>query len=315
MAIIRLKPAYKGFLWGGSKLKKEYGNENYPGHVLAETWELSCHSEGLTEVATGEFKGKTFKEYIEASGKKVLGTNCDRFDTFPIVIKFIDAHQNHSVKVHPTNEYSKEHENGAPGGKDECWYILEALPNAGIYYGLNRDLTKEELAERIRNNTLKEVLRFIPVQPGECYYVSPGTLHAIGAGVLAAEIQRNSDISYRAYDFGRVAPDGNPRELHTQKASEVANLSSKMPSFDFGNDLMRCDSFVVDLVDFSGEENLSTDGSTFHSLLVIEGDGMINNAETKQEFQKGDSIFISADNGEYRLKGKGKALLTTIPRA
>ncbi len=312
MAIIRLKPAYKGFLWGGSKLKKEYGNENYPGHVLAETWELSCSDEGLTEVATGEFKGKTFREYVEASGDVILGKNCERFDTFPIIIKFIDAHQNHSVKVHPTEAYAAEHENKAEG-KNECWYILEALPNAGIYYGLNRVITKEELSERIRNNTLKEVLRFIPVQPGECYYVSPGTLHAIGAGVLAAEVQSVSDISYRAYDFGRVAPDGNPRELHTKKVCEVADLSAQMPSFDFGDDLMRCDSFVVDLLEFSGEKMLHTDGSSFHSLLVIEGDGMINNADTKQEFQKGDSIFITADNGEYRLKGKGKALLTTIP--
>ncbi|MCR5627598.1 MAG: class I mannose-6-phosphate isomerase [Lachnospiraceae bacterium] len=309
---MRLQPAYKGFLWGGSKLKKEYGNEKYPGHVLAETWELSCHEEGLTKIATGAYKGKTFKEYIETEGSRVTGTNCERYDKFPIIIKFIDAHQNHSVKVHPSHEYAQTH--GASWGKEECWYILEALPNAGIYYGLNRDITKEELADRIRDNTLKEVLRFVPVHPGEIYLINPGTLHAIGAGVLAAEIQRDSDISFRAYDFGRVAPDGNPRPLHIKEATETASLSASLPELDFGNNLVHCECFNINRLECSGEMTLNTNGSSFHSLLFIDGDGIITNAEGRQEFQKGDSFFVSADNGEYKLKGNGKAILTTIPR-
>ncbi len=311
MAIIRLKPAYKDFLWGGSKLKKDFGKEDYPGYVLAETWELSCSPEGLTKVATGEFKGKTFREYIETAGMTAMGSNCERFGAFPIIIKFIDAHQNHSVKVHPGYEFAGEDKSGY--GKVECWYILEALPNAGIYYGVDKDLTKEEFETRIRNNTLKEVLHFQPVFPGEIYFVNPGTLHAIGAGVLAAEIQQDADISYRVYDFGRVAPDGNPRPLQVSRAVEVSHTKAGMPKFDFGNDMVRCDSFVVDDLTFSGEKFLKPDGSTFHSLLVIDGEGIINDDTTRLEFKKGDSLFVSADNGQYRLKGHGKALLTMIP--
>ncbi|MCR4908023.1 MAG: mannose-6-phosphate isomerase [Lachnospiraceae bacterium] len=311
MSIIRLKPAYKDFLWGGSKLKKDFGKEDYPGHVLAETWELSCHPEGLTKIATGEYKGKTFKEYIEAAGPSVLGKNCERFDTFPIIIKFIDCHQNHSVKVHPGYEFAEGDTSGM--GKVECWYILEALPNAGIYYGVDKDLSKEEFERRIRDNTLKKVLHFQPVFPGEIYFVNPGTLHAIGAGVVAAEIQRDADVSYRVYDFGRVAPDGNPRPLQISKAVQVSNLKAGMPEFDFGDDMVSCDSFTVDDVTFSGEKYLKPDGSTFHSLLIIDGEGIINDENIRLEFKKGDSLFVSADNGEYRLKGHGKALLTMIP--
>lgn len=309
MAIIKLKPACKDYIWGGDRLKKNFGKDYY-GYVLAETWELSAHPDGPSVVANGPLKGKTFPEYIEARGKGILGKNCERFEDFPILIKFIDAHQNLSVQVHPDDEYSMKYEHQY--GKTECWYIVDALPTAGIYYGLKKSLTKEEFAEKIRNNTLVDALRFQPVKPGETYFIGAGTLHAIGAGTLIAEIQQNSNVTYRVYDFGRVAPDGKPRELHIDKAIEVSDLSGKPIKNDFGPHLADCPNFTVDDLNIDGEQFIEVGDDTFVSVLVTDGDGRVKTDDDRIVFGKGDSLFIEAGTGKVSIKGRAHALKTTI---
>ena len=310
MSIVRLKPAYFDDMWGGSKLKKEYNKSEYPGYVLSETWELSCDEEHPTMIDSGSYKGKTLKEFFEAEGEKALGTNYSRFDEWPLSVKFIDAHQNISIKVHPSDEYAEK--KGLPKGNDECWYILDALPNAGIFYGVDRDVTVEEFEKMVRDNTFKKVLHFQPVQKGEVYFCGPGLLHSIGAGLVVLEVKQMKQVKYRVYDFGRVKPDGSPRELMIEEAKEAAILKKDVPVKDMHGHLCDCDTFKIDKVHVNGETDLKTDGSSFHHLLIIDGDMILTSDDKRMELLKGNGILISADHGEYKLKGHGDALVITV---
>ena len=192
MAILKLKPACKDYLWGGNRLKKEFGKEA-KGDVLAETWELSCHPAGSSVITNGKYAGKSLAEYFATEGKGILGTNCTGFEDFPILIKFIDAKNNLSVQVHPDNEYAQKNE--GQYGKSEMWYIIDALPGALLYYGFKKEISAEEFAARIKNNTLLEVLNAVSVKKGDVFFIKPGTLHAVGGGVLLAEIQKSCNVT------------------------------------------------------------------------------------------------------------------------
>lgn len=231
MAILKLKPACKGYLWGGSRLKNEY-NKEFEGDVLAETWELSCHPDGSSRIVNGVFAGRTLREYIAAMGKRVLGSNCQVFQEFPILIKFIDAKDNLSIQVHPNNMDALENENQY--GKTEMWYVLDAEPGAFLYYGFKHPISRAEFRERIEQNTLLEVLNAVPVHKGDLFYIPAGTLHAICKNIVIAEIQQNSNVTYRVYDYGRVGADGMPRQLHAEQAMDVVKLEQPRTDYNFG---------------------------------------------------------------------------------
>lgn len=309
MAILKLKPACKDYLWGGNRLKTDFHKE-YEGDILAETWELSCHKDGPSIILNGKDAGKTFRDYVLENQSKAIGTNCDRFEEFPILIKFIDARDNLSIQVHPDNAYALKNE--GQYGKTETWYIVDAKEGAGIYYGVKEAMTKEEFADKIANNTVLDALNFQKVKKGEMYFIESGTIHAIGKDVLIAEIQQNSNVTYRVYDFGRVGADGKPRELHIEKAKEVTNLTPMTEKKDFGSHLADCDYFTVDALTLDGVQKGETDGTTFHSILILEGEGTLHTDTESISFRKGDSLFVTADNGSYTLKGKADALLTTV---
>lgn len=215
MTILKLKPACKDYLWGGHRLVEEYGIE-YDGDILAEAWELSCHPDGPSVITNGEYAGKTLKEFIDEKGMEVLGLHCRRFREFPILTKFIDARDNLSIQVHPGNSYALKNE--GQYGKTEMWYVLDAEEGAILYYGFKKEITKEEFARRIKDNTILEVLNAVEVHKGDVLFIESGTLHAIGKGLLIAEIQQNSNVTYRIYDYGRVGKDGKKRDLHIEKA-------------------------------------------------------------------------------------------------
>ncbi len=309
MSVLKLKPAFKDYIWGGDRLKRDFGKV-FDGDILAESWELSAHPDGPSVVQGGEFEGLTFPDYLKTKGREVLGLNCDQFEDFPVLIKFIDAKKNLSVQVHPSDVFALEHEHQY--GKTECWYILDAAPGAGLYLGLKEKLSKEEFESRIRDNTLLEALYFQPVKPGEMYFIKSGTLHAIGEGVLLAEIQQNSNVTYRVYDFGRVGTDGKPRPLHIDKAIAVSDLSGVRPVYDFGEHLADCRYFTVDDLPFAGDAFLNADSASFLSLLITEGSGELKTQKEIVSFRKGDSLFIEAGTGELVLSGTGHALLTYI---
>lgn len=311
--ILKLKPACKDYLWGGHRLAEEYGVE-YDGAILAEAWELSCHPDGPSIIVNGEFAGKTLREFLDTEGLEVLGTHCRRFREFPILAKFIDAKDNLSIQVHPSNAYALKNE--GQYGKTEMWYVLDAEQGAFLYYGFSREISKEEFAERIKNNTLLEVLNAVPVKKGDVLFIESGTLHAIGKGILVAEIQQNSNVTYRIYDYGRVGADGKKRDLHIEKALDVTN---RIPIVHGGENyphIADCDYFTVDKLNLDGKLTYRTQGNvdekSFLSILILGGTGTISNKGEKISYKKGDSFFLTANSGDWQIEGTCDALLTTI---
>lgn len=313
MALLKLLPSFKDYLWGGHRLADEY-NKKYDGAVLAESWELSCHPDGMSVIANGKYSGMTLDDFIKAEGKEVLGENCRRFRDFPILIKFIDAKDNLSIQVHPDNRYALKNE--GQYGKTEMWYVMDAAEGAYLYYGFKKEISKEEFARRIEDDTLLEVLNAVPVHKGDVFFIESGTMHAIGKDILIAEIQQNSNVTYRVYDYGRTGKDGKKRELHIDKALAVTR---RTPSVSFKSSyphVADCDYFTVDKLNLDGNvmgkiEGVVTDKS-FASILFLDGNGKISSGGETIEYQKGDSILITADSGSYKIEGSCDALVTTI---
>ncbi|MGN0663408.1 MAG: type I phosphomannose isomerase catalytic subunit [Faecalibacterium sp.] len=302
MKFLKLTPTCKDYLWGGNKLRTEFGIQS-DLDPLAEAWVLSCHPDGPSYLPDGH---TTLQQYIEAH-PGCLGTNCARFEQFPILIKFIDSKNDLSIQVHPSDAYAQEHEHQY--GKTEMWYVLEADPGAMLYYGFAQTISREEFARRIQDNTLTEVLNAVPVEKGDCFFIPSGTLHAICKGCVIAEVQQNSNVTYRVYDYGRLGADGKPRALHVEKALDVTERTAPPPR-DFHGHLAQCEYFTVDcgatdLRDFCDE-------TSFLSLLVIEGSGRLTCGEEELPVQKGDSIFIPAGIGAYTLTGNCRFLKTYI---
>jgi len=309
---LKLKPAFKDYLWGGTRLKTDYGMQS-DLEKLAEAWVLSCHKDGKSVVESGEYAGLSLEETIDKMGKNnCLGSKGSAFEFFPILIKLIDAKDNLSIQVHPSDDYALRVEKEF--GKTEMWYVVDCDKDAYLYYGFNRKISKEEFKNRIENNTLLEVLNKVTVQKGDCFFIESGTIHAIGAGLLIAEIQQNSNTTYRVYDYGRVGADGKARQLHVDKALEVTTL--KQPSRPVlhtgsmhGNvRLAECKYFTVDRIDLDGETTVEVDDTSFSSILCVDGNAMVGNIEIKA----GDCIFLSANSGTVKISGKAQLLESRV---
>ncbi len=306
----KLLPAFKNYIWGGTKLKTEY-NKKSDLEIVAESWELSTHKDGQSIVASGEYTGKNLSELIEICGNKIIGEKAAQFENFPILIKFIDAKDNLSVQVHPDDAYALK----ACGeyGKTEMWYILDCEPGASLFYGVNRNLTKEEFSRHIEDNTLTEVLNSVPVHKGDVFFIPAGTIHAIGKGIMICEIQQNSNTTYRIYDYNRRDENGNTRPLHIDQALEVSNLSPT-PEYvlDDTDILASCQYFTVRKITLYGDKTLSINNDCFHSLVVTQGSGTLTLGENKLSFNKGDSIFVPAQDCQYTLSGNAEIILSYI---
>lgn len=314
MSMLKLKPACKDYLWGGRRLADEYGIET-DREILAEAWELSCHPDGPSVIAEGPDAGKTLAAFIQENGNDVLGRHCRRFRDFPILIKFIDARSNLSIQVHPGNRYALQNEHQY--GKTEMWYVMDAGEEAFLYYGFKREISREEFEQRIREDTLLDVLHAVPVQKGDVLFIESGTIHAIGANILIAEIQQNSNVTYRVYDYGRVGPDGKKRDLHIEKALAVTNRVPIIRSGRSYPHVADCDYFTVDRLNLDGRmmrrvEGIVTDES-FVSILVLDGEGTISCRGQHMTYKKGDSLFLTAGSGSYTLEGRCDALITSVP--
>lgn len=312
-----LKPAFKDYIWGGTRLRDDF-QKDCDFDKIAESWELSCHKDGNSVISGGEFDGLILQEFIDKQGKAVLGTNCERFENFPILIKLIDAKDNLSVQVHPNNEYALRVE--GEYGKTEMWYIVDCDEGATLLYGFKNEISKDEFAKRIADNTLLEVTNAVPVKKGDVFFIEAGTLHAIGKGILIAEIQQNSNTTYRIYDYGRVGNDGKPRELHVEKAKDVTALrpAKAYPETEIiAKDgyteklLSSCEYFTTYALEVNDKATLTADEKSFNSILILEGSGRLS-GESEIEFKKGDSIFVPASSGDYTIEGKCKAILTKV---
>lgn len=285
-----LKPVIKDYIWGGTRLKTEFGFET-DKDIAAEGWMLSCHKDGTNTVLNGVYEGKPLDEVLTLWGLK---------DKFPILIKLIDAKDRLSVQVHPDNKYALENE--GEFGKTEMWYVVDCEDGAQLIYGFKYKISKDEFEKRIKDNTLDEVMNYVPVKKGDVFFIKSGTLHAIGKGILIAEIQQNSNTTYRVSDYGRLGADGKPRELHIQKAVDVT-LTDKptVPygdvgetnNYEYGTErqLAACEYFKTAKLDLEGEREINTENG-FVSLLVLSGEINVKYDSGVVKAQKGGSIFI-----------------------
>ena len=313
--MIKLTPAFKDYLWGGTKLRDVY-HMPCDYDIIAESWELSAHEAGQSIVASGKHKGQKFGDYLEAVGKDVLGWKCSPLQTFPLLIKFIDAKGNLSVQVHPDDDYALEHEDQY--GKNEMWYVIDSEPGAGLYVGFNRDVSRREVEERVRNHTIMEVLNFYPTKPGDVFYIPAGTVHAIGAGNLICEIQQSSNCTYRLYDYDRRDKFGNPRELHLDRALDVLNFNKyEQKIMDKENDgsgsvLVRCKYFESVLYDITDETSIPLDDGRFYSVVCIKGKGNLSIDGFEMDINAGESVFIPARKGTLNVSGKLSIVVSNI---
>ncbi len=323
-----LRPAGKDYIWGGSRLRTEF-NKEIALEPLAETWECSTHPDGPSIAASGVHKGRSLKEILEEH-PEYLGTHPAsgngglwKAGELPVLIKFIDAKKDLSVQVHPDDAYARLHEAGQLG-KTEMWYVLDAAPGAKLVYGFYHDITKEQLRKSLEDGTVEKYLQKVPIRPGDVFFIEAGTVHAIGAGALIAEIQENSNLTYRLYDYNRVDRYGHSRPLHIEQALETANLKGSAEPRQplrtlrykkgFASELLcRCRYFQVEryLVNTESVRRLAgfrTAQNSFQVFLCLDGCGVIFTGEEILNFFKGDCIFVPADSAAMKMHGKAKFL-------
>lgn len=317
---MKLVAPLKDYLWGGTRLKEEFGKKTQLEQV-AESWELSCHKDGKSVIANGAAAGKTLAAWLAAAGEDALGMKAAKASGFPLLIKLIDAHDNLSVQVHPDDAYALRVE--GEHGKTEMWYVVDAAPGAELLYGFQHEITKEEFRRRIAEHTLLDVVRHVPVRKGDAFFIPAGTLHAIGKGLLICEIQQSSNSTYRVYDYGRVGADGKPRALHVEKALDVTSLSPaaqgalRTPQIDIfagvrARLLAACPYFTVYHLAAAGECALDAGADSFHALTVLGGQLKLGAAGEALSLQKGETVFLPAGLGRYVLRGDGELILSKV---
>ena len=302
-----LSPSGKDYLWGGERLKDKYG-KNIDLTPLAETWECSAHPDGPSVVMNGDHKGHTLIEVIDAH-PEYLGSKCNPYEGFPILIKFIDAAKDLSVQVHPDDEFALRYEHSR--GKTEMWYVLDAKEGAELVYGFEHKVNEQMLKEAIETGELSKHLHKVKVHKGDMFYIPAGTVHAIGAGILIAEIQESSNLTYRVYDYDRVGVDGKKRDLHFEKAVRVMNMNSSGDIRQKGRVvrhypgcsrevICRCQYFEAERIQCSGTFEFSVMGESYQVLLCLDGHGRIGN----DSFEKGQCILLPVGLGRVGICGQ-----------
>lgn len=302
---LKLEPVFKDYIWGGHRLNRDFGMKS-GFDKTAEAWLLSCHNDGMSVIQNGLFRNMPLQDFIEKY-PQYAGDCCT--EKFPLIIKLIDACDNLSVQVHPSAENSK----------NEMWYIIDCEENSCILYGVREKISKQQFEEHIRNNTVADAMNRIPVRKGDVFYIKAGTLHAIGKGILTAEIQQNSNVTYRVFDYNRKDAQGNTRPLHIAQAIECADLNPPQElchkTITHGNTeiLNECSFFSVYLLNIDGTHVIHSDSSSFSSIIILEGYGDVceNNKINAEHFRKGDSFFLSA-GCDYKITGKSKIILTKV---
>lgn len=307
-------PLFKDYIWGGRNLEKV--GKDLPEGKVAESWEISSHPDGISVIANGAFQGRRLEDLILEMGESILGTDsCKKYNKrFPLLLKLIDAHDWLSIQVHPDDSYAAVHEKDT--GKTEVWLVLDAEPGAMILYGLNKEMDREQLEAIIREGRLSQVLRYHRVKKGDMIYIPAGTIHAAGKGVLLAEVQQNSNTTYRLYDYDRLNPDKTARPLHIEKALDAIDFN-RIRRNGFVEGLRVCPKrgqiveylvadphFCIQRLTLEDGAEFTTDGRSFHALFFISGHGELAWADGTLPVKSGDSILIPASLERYSIKGR-----------
>lgn len=316
---IKFVPYLKSTIWGGDRIAALKGVEAGRSDI-GESWEISDVPGHESVVAEGEFKGQNITELISKFKGELVGNHVyERFgDSFPLLVKIIDAHDNLSLQVHPDDELAKKRHNSL--GKTEMWYILESAPDALIHTGLKQSITADEYVGRVADGTLMDVVQSFKSAPGDVYFLPAGRLHAIGAGNLLVEIQETSDITYRVDDYGRVGADGKCRELHTELAKDAIDFTyregckSVAPAaVDGVAELVDCKYFKVCRVDVDGVMTIDNDADSFMSVTAVSGKGTIVVDGVKTPVIKGETVLIPASAMRFELDGTMSLITAVVP--
>ena len=313
---LKFRPILKERLWGGTKLKEVFGKP-IESDITGESWELSTVKGDISVVANGSLEGKSLQDLIDSNAEELLGKSVvERFGKeFPILIKFIDAKQDLSIQLHPNDALAKERHDSF--GKTEMWYIMDADPKAELIVGFNKDVTKDEYAESIDNDTLLDLLNYEEVKEGDTFFINTGKIHAIGAGVMLAEIQQTSDVTYRVFDFNRKDKDGNLRELHTELALDAVDYEKKDDfKVSYGheknevNTMVDCPYFKTNFIELT--ENLDLDTAqrdSFTIFMCVGGEVKISTAEGDVSIKSGETALLPASTQKISLQSTGAKLL------
>lgn len=314
MEIIKLIPSGKDYLWGGTRLKDEYGKK-IDMTPLAESWECSVHPDGPCYVANGRYKGKPLKEVLDEH-PEYIGTKAN--GEFPILAKFIDAKKDLSVQVHPDDEYAREKEQD--NGKTEMWYIIDADEGASLIYGFKHKVSKEILERAIEKGELDKHLQKVEVHKGDLFFVPAGTVHGIGKGILLAEVQESSNVTYRVYDYDRVDKNGKKRELHFDKAVQVMDMGvtpdikqkKRLVKYYPGCSrelLCRCKYFETERIQVTKGFSFSVMENSFQVLMCLDGYGQVEvDGDKPVRFSKGETVFLPAGIGRCLIIGDTSVL-------
>lgn len=319
MNIFKFQPLLKSTLWGGERIIPfKHLNDNMEN--VGESWEISGVKENETIVSEGQYKGKKLNDLVAELKEKLVGKECyKRYgDEFPLLIKFIDARQDLSIQVHPTDEIAKKQ--GRERGKTEMWYLMDSAPEAKLYSGLKKKITPEEYKKMVEDDTICDALAQYAVKEGDVFFLPAGRIHAIGAGCFLAEIQQTSDVTWRIYDFKRKDKNGNYRELHTQQASEAIDYAvydnyrtEYTPVQNQRQEVVKCQYFttsIFDLTSDGGEKNLDyTDHDGFVILIGVKGEGTLTNANGEStSLNTGETILIPATETKFKVTGNVRFL-------
>ena len=311
------QPIFKERIWGGTKLK-EYLNKSFEGDQVGESWELSTVTNDVSVVANGEFVGLNLNELIEKYPTEILGgKSIEKFGLeFPLLFKFLDAKEDLSIQVHPNDELAKQRHNSF--GKTEMWYVMQADESARLVVGFKHKTNKKDYLTHLEDKTLVKILNETPVKKGDTFFLETGTVHAIGAGVLIAEIQQTSDITYRLYDWDRVDANGKGRELHNDLAVEAINYEETTTKVHYNNipnesvNLVECPFFTTNILEVVGTYDWKKKKESFTVLMCTEGSFVLVTSNSKSEFKKGDTILIPAILEEFQIIGETSLLEITI---
>lgn len=321
MKPLKFSDILKPVIWGGDELCKFKGvTPQLSG--IGESWEISQVEGDVSVVTEGEYQGKTLTEVIEAEGAALMGKHVfEKFGTtFPLLIKFIDARDNLSIQVHPDDELAKERHNSF--GKTEMWYVISATEGAGLYSGFSQQITPDEYVERVENSTITDVLQFHKAAAGDVYYLPAGRVHAIGSGLMIAEIQQTSNITYRIYDYNRTDKEGNPRELHTSLAKDAIDYklysdlkTDYTPEVDKSVSLVESNYFTTNLIEVKSSVEVSiAERDSFVIYICMEGSAVITNQDGEETtIKQGETILVPASTAKLTIVGDAKIMESYIP--
>jgi mannose-6-phosphate isomerase len=310
---LQFEPILKERIWGGEKLKTVL-DKPITSKITGESWEISTVEGDVSVIANGELKGKSLSEVINESPNEILGTAVySKFGKqFPLLFKYLDAREDLSIQVHPNDELAKKRHNSF--GKTEMWYIMQADEEARIIVGFKKKSNASEYLENLKNKSLLTILDDVKVKSGDVFFLETGTVHAIGAGLVVAEIQQTSDITYRLYDFDRVDAQGNTRELHVDLALEAINYD-KVDTYkkydkvvNQTNPVVDCPYFTTNFLPLEGEIAVSKAGNTFTVYMCVEGAFEIEYGNSRFQYKKGDTVLIPAAMDAFILSGKASIL-------